>query len=66
MTELKKFIKVNMPKDKNLSLMAKELNVGQTTVSNWLRREKIPTKYLFEVADYIEKSPKELALNMNL
>jgi len=58
--ELKTFVKDNMPKGKTLTKMATQLEVTQPTVSNWLTRKKIPTKYLFDVADYIEKEPREL------
>lgn len=60
MTEMKSFIKNNMPMNKSLKLMAIELGVKQPTVSNWLKREKIPTKYLFEVADYLEIEPRSI------
>lgn len=60
MSELKIFIKDNMPKGKTLTKMASQLNVTQPTISNWLSRKKIPTKYLFDVADYTETNPREL------
>ena len=54
------FIKDNIPEGKTISTMASHLRVTQPVVSNWLTRGNIPVKYLFDVADYIEESPREI------
>jgi hypothetical protein len=61
---LEKFIKDNMPSKKNLTLMAKQVGTTQQNVSNWLERERIPCKYLFEVADFLEIEPRLLRSKM--
>ena len=58
--KLKEFFLLSMPKGKSEAEMTREIGVTHQMVCNWKTRNRIPSKHLFNVADFFEVNPRVL------